>query len=343
MLRSRTAALLSILAACCAALPAAASPAQPDLRCRADGSFKILLLADLHHRPAPHPHTDALVSRLLELEAPDLVIVNGDCISGNDCHTVAEVEAAVANVAAPMERAGIAWAVTLGNHDGETEPHSGVDRVQLMRFFASHPHNRNAGWVRGITGVGNTCLLLRDASGGEPVRVIWLLDSRAQPVDPKDQYDWIRSDQIAWYQQTSKMLEQAHGRKIPGLMFFHIPLPEFVEMINHSKVQGERREPECPSLVNSGMFAAVLDRGDVAGIFCGHDHLNNYVGTWKGIQLGYAGVTGLQCYPRMDPDDPRQDRARSARVFLLNAANPETYQTYIRYKDGSTNWDGWGM
>lgn len=38
---------------------------------------------------------------------------------------------------------------------------------------------------------------------------------------------------------------------------------------------------ELPSMINGGFFAAVV--GDVKGIFCGHDHINNHVGLWRGV------------------------------------------------------------
>jgi len=34
-------------------------------------------------------------------------------------------------------------------------------------------------------------------------------------------------------------------------------------------IVGERNEEECPGPINSGMFSAILERGDVKGVFCG--------------------------------------------------------------------------
>ena len=35
---------------------------------------------------------------------------------------------------------------------------------------------------------------------------------------------------------------------------------------------------------------ACLQRGDVRGIFCGHDHLNDYCGELFGVRMGYDGA-----------------------------------------------------
>jgi hypothetical protein len=50
--------------------------------------------------------------------------------------------------------------------------------------------------------------------------------------------------------------------------------------------------------VNSGLFAAFLERGDVVGVFCGHDHLNDYEATLHGIRLVYGRATGHGGYGR---------------------------------------------
>jgi hypothetical protein len=34
----------------------------------------------------------------------------------------------------------------------------------------------------------------------------------------------------------------------------------------------------CCSAYNTGLFNAMLDMGDVQGVFCGHDHNNDFAG-----------------------------------------------------------------
>lgn len=61
-------------------------------------------------------------------------------------------------------------------------------------------------------------------------------------------------------------------------------------------------------------FSAILDRGDVRGVFCGHDHVNTYVGNYYGVMLGYAGNTGFGTYGLSGAE---RNRLRGARVFNL--------------------------
>ena len=63
--------------------------------------------------------------------------------------------------------------------------------------------------------------------------------------------------------------------------------------VNKHNIAGERNEEEYPGPINSGMFPAMLERGDVKGVFYGHDHVNTYMGNYYGILLGYAGSTGF--------------------------------------------------
>jgi 3',5'-cyclic AMP phosphodiesterase CpdA len=312
-----------------------------ELRFRPDGTFKILAISDLHYTPNPDQYGLELTEKLITLEKPDLVIVTGDNISGDSCFTEDDVKKAVGNVAAVMEKMGVPWAVTLGNHDQEHFARTHIGREQIFDFYEHFQHNVNKGWVHGIHGAGNKDLLIWNSDGSKPVFSLWLIDSGASVPDREIRYDWIHADQVNWYAQTSKALESEYGHKIPGLMFFHIPLPEFHEMILTKKVIGERHEPESPSHINGGMFAAVLERGDVKGIFCGHDHVNNYVGKFYGVILGQNGVVGYHGYPHTPPEDRSNDHARGGRVILLNESNPNTFKTWMRFRDGSTNWEYW--
>lgn len=315
--------------------------APPEPRVRPDGTFKILALSDFHYTPAPDRYGLELTAKLISLEKPDLVILDGDNVSGDSCANPEDFKGAVANVASAMEDAGVPWAMALGNHDGEHIAKTGITRQQMLAYYEAYPHNLNGGWARDIHGAGNKNILIWSADGAKPVFSIWLLDSGESVQERDIRYDWIHSDQTAWYFQTSADLERRYGHKIFGFMFFHIPVPEFHEMFLTRKTLGERHEPESPSGVNGGLFAAVLERGDVKGIFCGHDHVNNYVGTLRGITLGQVGVAGYHGYPHTPPEDRSNDRARGGRVILLQVPEQGRFKTWMRFRDGSVNWESW--
>ena len=108
-------------------------------------------------------------------------------------------------------------------------------------------------------------------------------------------------------------MEMKEGRKTPAIMCMHNPIlehnliyrnPEETNMI------GSKRESPACSELNSGLFYACLERGDVKGIFCGHEHLNTYQGTYCGITLAYDGCIGF--------DMSAHDDLRGGRVIELD-------------------------
>jgi hypothetical protein len=112
-------------------------------------------------------------------------------------------------------------------------------------------------------------------------------------------------------------------------MFFHIPLPELDLMWqnreNH-EVVGERNEDVASGAFNSGLFGAVMDRGDVVGIFAGHDHVNDYVGDYFGVRLGYSANVGFGTYGL---DGPDRDRMRGGRVLIIPEEDPGSFETFM--------------
>ncbi|MBD2867633.1 metallophosphoesterase family protein [Paenibacillus sp. IB182493] len=309
------------------------------LNFRKDGTFKIVQFNDTQDDEDIDPRTVELMEKTLDDQKPDFVVLNGDNITGGT-DSPAEVKKAINNIAMPMEDRGIPWAITFGNHDEDSTPNSGYDEEKMLQIYRSYKYNRNDGGAKGITGTGNMNLLIGGHDSKNPMFNLWLLDAgryapkeiAGQNFDGYPTWDWLRQNQVNWYSETSEALEKRYGRKIPSLMFIHIPLWEFRFMwfasvdgrteADHARavakhgIVGERNEEECPGPFNSGMFSAILDRGDVKGVFCGHDHVNTYCGNYYGVMLGYCGSTGFGAYGL---EGAERNRLRGARVYNLKA------------------------
>lgn len=334
----------------------AASAGERELTVKADGTFKILQMSDTHYLAIPDTKGMALIGSLLDIEKPDFVVVNGDCLSGNAANgsrTVEDVTQAISHVAEPMEQRKTPWAITFGNHDQEHSVTSHLTKEDTLNLYASHPYNLNAGWQRGLHGAGNKNLLIWNADHTAPVFAIWLIDSNDEAEARR-----IHADQVVWYYQTSVALEEKYGHKIPGLMFCHIGLPEVRDLITATKIAAPHvstPDPNAPPrprppMVNGGLFSTVLDRGDVKGIFFGHTHEYNFAHDWMGVMLGYDSVAAYRGYPRVTPDytapdfqgyppeseeDPAVKTSRGARVFLIEQSDPWAWKTWMRLGDGS--------
>jgi hypothetical protein len=310
------------------------------LRAGADGTFTIVQFADTQDDHEIDPRTVRLMEAVLDDQRPGLVILTGDNIRSGPRNRD-EVWKAIHNIVDPLEARGIRWLVTFGNHDEDHVPETGMDEKAMLEAYMSFPNNINRPSPPGVHGTGNMQVLIYDSRGEIPFANVWALDSgryaeeeiggQSLDADGLPGWDMIRHSQISWYYQTSGALERRFRTPIPSLMFFHIPLWEFRWMWENRErhgVVGEKHESVSSGPFNSGLFAALLERGDVMGVFVGHDHVNDYAGDYFGIRLGYSANTGFGTYG-LEGDD--RDRMRGARVFVLRQSTPGKFETHMVY------------
>lgn len=313
-------------------IPVNAESSKPELSFSPAGTMKILQFTDTHHYVGADPRTITGMNLLLDHEEPDFVLITGDCVPGDECKKIEDLKTAIDELAHPMEMRHIPWAITLGNHDYEHLPKLGLTKEDVIAEYMKYPYNINKQSPGNVHGAGNDFIRIRSAASDEPAFGIWLLDSNMYASIEKGAqklgvYDWIRFSQIRWYSDTSENMEKQYGRKIPSLMFFHIPLREFIDMYDAGNTVGELNEAPCPPQINSGLFARLLERGDVKGVFVGHEHVNTFVGDWYGIKLGYSGNTGYSTYGLGSKDDSIENKLRGARVFNIRENDLSDIQT----------------
>ena len=65
---------------------------------------------------------------------------------------------------------------------------------------------------------------------------------------------------------------------------------------NYGLTSGIKEEDVYCSRINSGAFDAFYEEQNIKGIFCGHDHDNDYSGIYKNIELVYGRKTGYGSY-----------------------------------------------
>lgn len=305
------------------------------LKFKPNKAFKIVQFSDIQDGVHLDSRSSAAMGRIIDQEKPDLVVLSGDNVSTGGIANLADLKTAIAQVAKPMEARNVPWAIVMGNHDTDGLAKIGISKAQMFDIYRTYAHNINPEDPKGVYGSGNSLLKVL-GTAGKPAFGVWLLDSnayvkKAYQGQQLDTYDWIRSSQIEWYIQQSKLAEQEIGAKLPSVMFFHICLPEFAQLAATKKYTGERNEDECPSGINSGLFSVLLDRGDVLGVYVGHDHTNTYEGTWYGLRLGYGGSIGYGNYGISSNIESEKQRIRGARVFAIDEKNPKAYESKYIY------------
>lgn len=267
----------------------ASAPSRTDgkLRFRPDGTFKILQFTDLHYKTGKSQSETAIktMEQLITQEEPDMVIITGDLVYSEG---VAEALAAITE---PLVNSGIPWAFVFGNHDTQFE----LDNAAIYDILQSTPGALMPRRGKGVDSP-DYAIEVKSSTGDDVASVLYCLDSHAAArMADVGRYDWMSPEQVGWYRDLSWAYSQrAGGKVIPSLMFFHIPVPEVAYAYDGTQnaAYGNKKENICAPELNSGMFAAARDTGDIIGMFFGHDHDNDFAVTYYDILLAYGRYSG---------------------------------------------------
>lgn len=297
-----------------------ANAQQQTLQFNKDGKFKIVQFTDVHYI-YNDPRSDVSIERInqvLDMEKPDLVLFTGDVIYGKPA------EEGMRTVLNLVSKRKIPFAVTFGNHDNE----QGLSREELLKIIQSVPFNLTQ-TTPGISGVTNFILPVKASDGKRNATVLYCIDSHSySQIKGVNGYDYIKFDQIQWYRENSKKFTaENNGVPVSSYAFFHIALPEYNQAASSESaiLYGIRKEKACAPQLNSGLFAAMKEMGDVRGVFVGHDHDDDYAVSWKGILLAYGRYTG--------GNTVYNHLTNGARVIELDE-NANSFRTWIRLKEG---------
>ena len=320
-----------------------------------DGSFRVMILADLH--VSPSSNTTALEERiktLVDRENPNLVILTGD--NTVSCSNATALRTALSKIVGYIEEKEIPWCHVFGNHDRE----GGLSNEAQMAVYQSFEYciSKDEGG-EGVNGVGNYVhgIYNRDGSLGS---VIYFLDSGTS--NKTYSYDYIDESQIEWYRSSSRLLETYKGEVVKGIMAFHIPLIENQYAYNNRNNEsivyeytGTRYEAICPSTFDTELFETVLARGDVEYIVTGHDHNNDYMYNYYGVKLSSAPTISTLGYSSSAAQegarmfDISRDGISSYVSYIIERVNPDDYDEFAgdvlleTFEDGTATFDCSGL
>jgi 3',5'-cyclic AMP phosphodiesterase CpdA len=292
-----------------------------------NGKFKIVQFTDLHwvadaKHAVANDSTIRLMKYVITTEKPDLVIFTGDVVVSGGAAK------AWKDVTNPLAELKVPFAVAFGNHDTETD----ITKQKALEIIQTNPYNVTYNADKNIAGIGNCTLPIKGSEGSDNKWVVYMFDSHAyasQPDTLVKGYDWIKNNQIQWYRaQSASFTKSNNGKALPSLAFFHIPLPEYEYVRLLKTTVGNISEPVCAPYFNSGLFTSFIEMRDVLGIFVGHDHNDDFVGTTANICFGYGRKTGYNAaYEEI--------LERGARVIELYE-NDKKFDTHIRTLSGSS-------
>lgn len=236
-------------------------------------------------------------------------------------------------VAALVERK-IPYAAIFGNHDDE----GSISRRTQMQLYESLPYSLAEAGPTSIDGVGNYFVeILAHGNNKHSAITLYFLDTHSYSPDEAKYrgYDWIKPNQIEWFNKAAESLKDAHSRYTHthlNMAFIHIPLPEYAT--RDSEFVGTWKERVTAPAFNTHFKDALVEQG-VKAVSCGHDHVNDYCMISKDQQSGegdlwmcYAGGSGFGGYGGYD------GYHRRVRLFEIDT-NQARISTWKRLEYGN--------
>ncbi len=324
-------------------VPAArAEAADTALRFDGDGSFTIMLLSDVQDTQYPPAFLLRSIEGALNNYEVDLVVLLGDQLEGQSPllrlgDAERNVEKALSYVLSPIQSAGIPFAFLFGNHDYDA-PVSTARQAEIYRSYASC-------LTPELSGQEAYCLPVYPADGDKAALLLYFFDTGP---DVSSGYGAVSAEQVDWYTQTSRAYyEASNSQTIPAVAFQHVPVAEIYELFDEAPAGsegalksgessylpseerifiGEAREAPCTSLENYGLFDAFIEQGDVFLAVSGHDHVNSFIGSVRGVDLGAAPGSSYTSYGSAE--------MRGVRLLRFNVDDVKSYDTiHVKYAE----------
>lgn len=327
---------------------------------------------DTRWGPAQDLASINVMHTMLTVEAPDLAVLNGDLITGEDVF-VHNGTAYIDTIVAPFVERGIPWASTYGNHDSDVNLFRQDLLVRESRYSGSHTRSMASNCRAGIS---NYYLEVYSAHAADdhkgPEALLWFFDSRGGAYfqqhdhrgNPRRQANWVDASVVAWLEHTRDALTHRYSRTIPSLAFVHIP-PAAVLQHQEDGIdsrcepginddvplaqQGQGWNDDRPSDDGNAYtgqdvpFMEALTRTEgLIAIFSGHDHGNDWCMKWARKPKARVADTSSNkhlCFGRRSGYGGYGTWMRGSRQVLLDRELLQhgVVKTWIRLEDESVS------
>lgn len=291
--------------------------------------FKILQLTDIHvaNKDDRERQYDFL-NQLITKADPDMIIITGDLFTFADRTVMKELFAF-------FDSFGLPWTCVFGNHDEQC--YFSVDELtKYLNDFGGSCLFRD---LQDDDVNGNSNFYIDLEKDGELFEQLILMDSNRYCFGDYIGYDYIKQDQIDWYEAVVDDTTARNGGEVlDSLLFFHIPLPEWNDAWDAIEsgspdaeyIMGVKNEKTCSPEYNSGFFDKILEKDSSRLIAVGHDHLNNFLVKYKGVYLSYGVNTTDRIY--------FTEELLGGRLFTLHSDHSLSFDdillSYEDYKEG---------
>ena len=267
-----------------------------------NGKLKIMHITDTHMEDENINYTLVLIAKACDIEKPHIAIVTGDNVLNYE--DAEKTKSYISRFMEIFSSRNIPVAITFGNHDSEVGP---LSRRELMEFYNSFDCSVTSENGKELAENGTFNIPVLSADGKDMKYNLWVFDSG--DYDDEGHYGCVSAEDVKWYKEKSEEITRENGKKIYSLAFQHIIVPEvydvlkkvtkhklysFSHMYNKNDYYmfdpqqvnfGTLNETPCCGFPNFGQFDAMVECGDVLGVFSGHDHTNAFGVKCKGIDI----------------------------------------------------------
>ncbi|KAL7940983.1 Metallo-dependent phosphatase-like protein [Trichoderma barbatum] len=358
-----------------AAAAAVSSCAWPQLRFTPQGTFQMTVFNDLHFGEAedtdwgPLQDVDTLLvmETVLKKESPQLVVINGDFITGENTFKKNSTDY-VDKIVSPVVARHLPWASTYGNHDSAYNLSSDSiyarEKTYKNSLTKKMVQNKNAG-------VSNYYLevMSNNKRDSTPAMILWFFDSRGGNYYQEEEADgsdvarpnWVDQSVVDWFVATRAQLNKRYKKAVPSFAFVHIPVGAMYSFqqekgVNELKEPGINADnPLSQQGVQSPLFnatasfeytgqdrsfmKALLDTQNLMGVFSGHDHGDDWCFKWN-KDLKFLDLTGnglVFCFGRHTGYGGYGSWTRGSRQIRVNIKDlGKSTKTWTRLEDGTT-------
>lgn len=252
--------------------------------------FKILQLTDLHlggSRASYNEDVKALnaVYKLINYTKPDFIVITGDMLFVSFLSRNINNMSAAVDLKNFMDNVGIPWTMVLGNHDSEF--YNLYDNDELRDIFKQGEDDLllEPTIIKGNSDKTDQAIMLYN---GDKINTSLLF---------MDSESLIENSEVSinWYEKIIDKINEENEQIVPSMLFMHYPLYEYSKAYelyeqNSKEVEyfyGEKRENVCYE-EKTNLFQKILEKGSTKAVFVGHDHLNDFSLTYKGVRLTYG-------------------------------------------------------
>lgn len=295
--------------------------------------FRILQLTDTHigDKDNVKLHYDFMDLTIKEAKEQglDLIVVTGDLFTLASKHTALEFFEFI-------DSYDVNWTVTFGNHDEQC--FFSID--WLTGVLNEYTENSESKCVfkdiQDDDVHGNCNFAINLMNGNKVQEQLIFMDSNRYTFNVSDYigYDYFKQNQIDWYKDlVTYTRAENNDEVVKSLMFYHIPLPEVNDAWDAAQKDpslnlnnGVKGEKSCNPDHDLGFFKVIKELDSTTGMYFGHDHINNFIVKYQGIDFGY----GIKATDRVYFDDT----LLGGRVITLKDDHSVEYQDiYHTYEE----------